>query len=391
MKRQAILYGSLLAGLLGWVAPAGGAAFGRTAVTDANRTFAAETTLEAAVSGPAGEADTNRLDAKGRKQGLWVRQDSTRRLFYRGYFKDDLPQGTFVYTDHEGVTVAEAFYFRGGYASYNRFYYPDGKLLSEGYYLDRQKDSLWTYYREDGRRIRSVTYKNGLQDGLASLYDSDGRVMEEMRWFRGLRQGEWWKREAQGYQSGFYHLNKSQGAYQAFYPDSGHYIVGNYDDGAKDGLWSFYLPAPSGRLYKEEVYRQNKLMEKRLFLQIAGELRAIAIDTVVAVLKSPDGMGDVFTHSGEMLHSDESFENVCQIIGLDQFFYAHESALVSYGFAEDLREEDGMAVLVLSVPLPFTLYADDNAVQNWKSVHSRAAVPAETDEVEDGREEGADE
>lgn len=391
MKRQGILYGSLLAGLFGLGGLTDGAAFGRTAVTDAGRTLAAETTLEVTDAGRTGEADTNRLDAKGRKQGLWIRQDSTRRLFYQGYFKDDLPQGAFIYTDHEGVKVAEAFYFRGGYASYNRFYYPDGKLLSEGYYLDRQKDSLWTYYREDGRRIRSVTYKNGLQDGLACLYDGQGRVMEETRWFRGLRQGAWWKREAQGYQSGFYHLNKSQGAYHAFYPDSGRYIVGNYDDGAKDGLWSFYLPAPSGRLYKEEVYRQNKLMEKRLFLQIEGVLRAIAVDTVVAVCKSPDGMGDVFTQSGGVLHSDESFENVCQIIGLDQFFYAHESALVAYRFTEDLQEQDGMTAVMLSVPLPFTVYADENAVQNWKSVRSRAAVPAETEDVEDGREAGGDE
>ena len=333
----------------------------------------------------AAPADTNRLDAKGRKQGLWVRQDSTRRLFYEGHFKDDMPQGRFIYTDHEGVLVSEAFYFRGGYASYNRFYYPDGKLLSEGYYLDRQKDSLWVYYREDGRRIRSVTYRNGRQDGMERLYDDEGRVMEETQWFRGLRQGPWWKREAQGYQSGTYHLNKSQGVYQAFYPDSARYIVGNYDDGAKEGLWSFYLPSPSNRLYKEEVYRQNRLTEKRLFLQVAGELRAIAVDTVVAVLKSPDGMGDVFTRGGGVLHSDESFDNVCHIIGLDQFFMANESALVAYRFTEDLREADGMAELVLSMPLPFPVYADADAVQNLKSVWNRAAVPAE------GGEEAGDE
>ena len=328
-------------------------------------------------------ADTNRLDAKGRKQGLWVRQDSTRRLFYEGHFKDDMPQGRFVYTDQEGVTVAEAFYFRGGYASYNRFFYPDGKLLSEGYYLDKQKDSIWTYYREDGRRIRSVTYENGRQNGLETLYDDEGRVMAETQWFRGLRQGPWWKREAQGYQSGTYRLNKSQGEYHALYPDSARYIVGHYDDGAKEGLWSFYLPSPSNRLYKEEDYRQNKLTGKRLFLQVAGELRVIAVDTIVAALKSPDGMGDVFTQGGAVLNSDESFDNVCHIIGLDQFFMANESALVAYRFTTDLREADGMAALVLSVPLPFPVYVEEDAVQQLKSVWNRAAVPAE-----DGEEAG---
>lgn len=324
-------------------------------------------------------ADTNRLDAKGRKQGLWVRQDSTRRLFYRGVFKDDRPQGHFVYTDHDGLTVVEAWYFRDGYASYNRFYYPDGKLLSEGYYLDQQKDSLWIYYRQDGRRIRSQTYKNGLADGVSRLYGPDDEVVEEMHWFRGLRHGDWWKHESQGYQNGTYHLNKSTGPYRAFYADSSRSIVGHYDDGAKDGLWSFYLPAPSGRLYKEEFYRQNRLMTRRLFLQVDGQLHPVDLDTVVAVMKSPDGLGDVFTAGGDILHSDEIFDNITLIIGQDHFFMAHESALVSYAFTSDLQEKDGMMALQLSVPLPFTIYADENAVQHLNSVWNRAAMPKETE------------
>lgn len=357
-------------------------------LTGARGAASASVSAVVAVAPAAAQPDTNRLDAKGRKQGLWVRQDTTRRLFYRGVFKDDRPQGRFIYTDHEGVVVSEAFYFRDGYASFNRFFYPDGKLLSEGYYLDKQKDSLWIFYRENGRKIRSVTYKNGQQDGMARLYDEDEKVMEEMPWFRGLRHGAWWKREAQGYQSGFYLLNQSDGPYHAFYPDSNRYIAGHYDKGNKHGLWSFYLPAPSKRLYKEEDYAQNKLTSRRLFLQIEGVLRPIATDTIAAVLKSPDGMGDVFTQSGGRLHSDESFENVTQIMGQDLFYQAHESAWVSYKHTKSLREENGMKAVVLSVKLPFTIYADEKAIENLNSMWNRAAVPAE-DAVEAAKKEGA--
>lgn len=59
---------------------------------------------------------------------------------------------------------------------------------------------------------------------------------------------------------------------------------------------------------------------------------------------------------------------------------ANESALVAYIFTEGLNEADGMAALKLSVPLPFPVYADEEAVRNLKSVWNRAAMPAEEGE-----------
>ncbi|MDE6630622.1 MAG: hypothetical protein K2K11_04295, partial [Bacteroidales bacterium] len=84
----------------------------------------------------------NKVDAKGRKQGLWSKTNPASGVRYEGVFKDDMPQGKFLYWNKGDTLVSEAFYFRGGYASFTRFFYPDGGVMAEGYYLEKQKDSL---------------------------------------------------------------------------------------------------------------------------------------------------------------------------------------------------------------------------------------------------------
>lgn len=360
--------------------------------------------VEGNAAGMVKKTDTNNIDKKGRKQGLWIRADSSRNLHYSGFFENDMPTGLFVYTDYKGTKVADAFYFRGGYASYNIFYYPKGKVLSEGYFLDKQRDSLWVYYRENGNKMKEEFYKNGLLDGMARLYDKEGVLIEEMSWFRGLRQGDWWKKEPQGYQTGRYLLNMSEGPYQAFYPDSSLYVNGNYNEGVKNGLWSFYLPSPSKSLFKEELYEKNKLVEKRIFLKVNGSLVKLSVDTLVAVFLNPQGRGDIFTKSGLNLKCDESYETVCKVLDLDNFFYANANVFVAYKFVNSIGGVDspnnassanslGGAVntnglnspsspnnaneIILSVKLPFPVYADENGVQTVKSMWNKGNMDAD--------------
>ena len=41
-------------------------------------------------------ADTNRRDAEGRRQGLWIGMGEGGGMRYHGCFKDDMPEGRFV-------------------------------------------------------------------------------------------------------------------------------------------------------------------------------------------------------------------------------------------------------------------------------------------------------
>lgn len=359
--------------------------------------FAAAGTL------PGFSQDANRLDDKGRRQGFWTRKPSPRKLGYVGQFKDDMPSGTFRYVSMGDTLVAEVFYFRGGYASSNRYYYPDGALMAEGYYLDKRKDSVWKLYASSGRLIREERFEKGLLHGRRLLYDVDGKLSEDQHWFRGLRNGRWFIHDEKGYQISTYKLNVTHGRYVALYPDSTRFIEGSYDEGLKEGVWHFYLP--SGTLYKDDTYKRNVLVNRTLYLKIDGVLRAVSADTVPLVMLHPQGgRAEILTSSGKRLVCDEKFETVCGIFDLDFYFMANKNTLVSFAAvdmerlpgvlpdAEEQEKTDGQldpmrqlgrnasvspVELPLGVKTPYPVYLDANGMDVLRNNLNGADVQGE--------------
>lgn len=283
-------------------------------------------------------SDTNYRDEKGRRQGLWIQSGQGKGLAYRGTFKDDMPEGCFVYTRGDTL-VAKVFYSRGGYASYNQFFYPDSSLMATGYYLDKQKDSLWIYYTRDGRLLRKEFYEKGLRHGSTDLYDADGLLVTHQEWFRGLRNGRWFERSGNGWQEYAYKLNLSHGPYSAWYPDSTKAVEGQYEEGLKEGKWRFFLF--DGTLYKEDYYRANRLTERVLYLSIQGRVRAVSMDTIAIVMLSPQGgKAELLTDAGSRWICDADFETVCGILGMERYFYANKNTYVAFRIIdmEQLKE-----------------------------------------------------
>lgn len=286
-------------------------------------------------------ADTNQLDSKGRKQGFWHKKNPLSGLSYEGFFKDGMPCGRFVYRGEGDTLVAEAFYFRGGYASRNCFFYPSGQKMAEGYYLDKRKDSLWQYYAEDGRLLKSEWFENGLLDGTRVVYGPDADVAERQTWYRGLRNGPWYIHDQAGYQFFSYKLNLSHGPYLALYPDSTCFIEGRYDEGLKQGVWTFHLPG--GDKYKEDSFADNRLVKRILYLRIEGSLREVSADTIALAMQSPrGGKAELLAFSGRRWLCDESFETVCGVLELDYFFYANKNTFVSYRAVDAAALEDAL-------------------------------------------------
>ncbi|MDR2556467.1 MAG: hypothetical protein LBC49_01995 [Bacteroidales bacterium] len=326
-----------------------------------------------------GEAQ-NAIDKKGRKQGYWKTADTSRTLNYEGNFKDDMPFGDFTYFDRNGHIKARAFYFRGGYASFNTFYDDSGRVLMTGYYLDKQKDSIWKYYHNGHILIKEENYKQGQFNGVTRLYDYDGALLETQEWYRGLRNGAWWSRQEKGFQRVTYKMNRSEGKYTALYPDSSLYITGQYYDGLKEGEWKFYFDGGNkdsvGSLYKIDLYQQNKLLSRRLFLVIEnapynGILQEINIDTIVMIMRKAGGKAEIFTSSGGQLQCREKYENVCNILELDYFFNASSSAFVAFRYISGLSdEEEDRALLQLKTATPFPVYLDKEGIETVKSALS---------------------
>ncbi len=353
--------------------------------------------------------DTNYRDAEGRRQGLWIHDSEGEGLDYRGCFKDDMPEGWFVYARRDTL-VAKAFYFRGGYASHNLFFYPDSQLMAEGYYLEKRKDSIWNFYGRDGRLVKREGYERGLKHGVMELYGDSGTVLVHQEWFRGFRNGSWFERSANGMQEYTYKLNLTHGRYSAFYPDSTLATAGQYEEGLKQGKWSFFFP--SGRLYKEDFFQDNRVVRRILYLSFQGRLQPVCTDTLAMVMHSPrGGKAELLTDGGMRLVCDDDFSSVCGILDMEDFFYANKNTLVSFqvldtdclpGFLEQLPESSGddlydgqkdpmqqlgrtASVRPIELPLkikpPFPVYVDANGMDVLKNVLSDKEVPPEdTDE-----------
>ncbi len=59
------------------------------------------------------------------------------------------------------------------------YFYPSGKLESEGYYKNNRPDSIWTWYFPDGKIKENGLFIKGQRHGDWKMYDEAGTVTME--------------------------------------------------------------------------------------------------------------------------------------------------------------------------------------------------------------------
>jgi antitoxin component YwqK of YwqJK toxin-antitoxin module len=146
---------------------------------------------------------------------------------------------------------------------HNVFYYPNGKVASEGefknnvpvgiwksYYQDGTlksigkknkglSDSVWVFYDTEGRKTKKYIYEEDLKNGCAVIYDTLGNVVEEV----------------------FYIDDVPQGEQLTFYPDGSIKSRVNLKDGKRIGEFIAY--AENGDIITESIYDNGYLKEKK--------------------------------------------------------------------------------------------------------------------------------
>ena len=170
-----------------------------------------------------------------------------------------------------GKVSSEGFIKNGKPDGYWKAYNPNGTLKSEGNRKNYEIDSLWKFYNGDGKLLLEITYRAGKKDGLKTsyldketikenykndikegytrYYYPDGKIKQEIPFIKGLEQGFGKEYGSDGtvitlteYKRGFIvdrlRINRR---------DSG---------GRKQGKWyQFY---DSGNLHSETTYRDDK-------------------------------------------------------------------------------------------------------------------------------------
>ena len=137
-------------------------------------------------------AQVNHTDAKGRKQGAWVKTYESGKKRYEGAFKDDVPVGHFIYYyEGEGGIMSEIFYRGITGTGYAKAYHRNGMVQAEGIYKNQLKDSTWTYYDPKGVLTQREDFKGGELHGDQITYYESGNVAERITYEYGAEQGAW--------------------------------------------------------------------------------------------------------------------------------------------------------------------------------------------------------
>lgn len=195
----------------------------------------------------------NVTDARGLKQGEWVRKYPNGNMMYEGTFKDDRPVGLFKRYNEEGVLVSELNYTGENDDARAIFFYPDGSKAAEGNYVSRKKEGLWKFYSDSqpSYLVGEEYYTQDIRNGLSTKYYPDGTVAERVTWDNGSRTGEWLQ----------------------YYPDSTICLRAEYIAGKLEGPFSYYHP--NGNLYYEGNYTEDFRTGDWMVFNYDGSLKQI--------------------------------------------------------------------------------------------------------------------
>jgi len=203
----------------------------------------------------------NQIDAKGLKQGVWVKKHTNGKIKYKGKFKDNKPVGLFTYYDKETGKVSTELKHIGE-SAYATMYHLNGAVEAKGKYENQLKDSVWQFFDDKGILLSDEFYLSGKKEGIWKIYYKSGKVMEEKEYSRDVEQGAW----KQFFENG---KDKMTATYEKgslegwvyYYDAAGKKIIrGTFYHDVRHGDWIFFNP--NGSIMKKEEYSLGKRIDK---------------------------------------------------------------------------------------------------------------------------------
>ncbi|MDD4602380.1 MAG: hypothetical protein PHF97_01060 [Bacteroidales bacterium] len=156
-------------------------------------------------------------DTLGRVQRSFLYQNGI--IIGEGIVKDDGERDGYwkeFYSD--GSLKSEGNYDQGKQTGEWKYYHSNGKTEQLGRFNKQGKPvGNWKWYFDSGKILKTESYHNGLHDGLSTTYDESGKVVEEGAYVNGKEDGEWFEQIGDTY------------------------VKGNYRDGMRNGMWTYYF------------------------------------------------------------------------------------------------------------------------------------------------------
>ncbi len=200
------------------------------------------------------QTETNKLDAKGLKHGLWKGvYEESKRPRYQGAFDHGKEIGLFQFFDdtQKGDIIATREFNPKDNSAYTIFYDQNKNKVSEGKVVNKIFEGLWKYYHYSSPAIMTTeNYKNGKLEGLRTVYFPNGKIAEQINYVNNLKEGAYKKYTESGIviEESFFKNNEYDGL--AIFRDVNGNVVskGLFAKGLKIGIWEV---VENGKLVKK--------------------------------------------------------------------------------------------------------------------------------------------
>jgi antitoxin component YwqK of YwqJK toxin-antitoxin module len=193
------------------------------------------------------QVETNKLDEKGKKHGLWKGfYPETKHQKYEGTFDHGKEVGVFTYYDntHLKSVIATREFNPKDNSAYTIFYDQLKNKVSEGKVVGKAYEGKWIYYHRASDVIMSTeNYSNGKLEGVRSVYYPSGKIAEEMTYKNGLKNGVYKRYTESGIviEESSYKNDEYDGVATFRGPDDGIIVsTGKFTKGKKSGKWQFF-------------------------------------------------------------------------------------------------------------------------------------------------------
>lgn len=208
----------------------------------------------------------NITDAKGLKQGHWIKKYPNESILYEGNFKDNHPVGEFKRYYDDKTLLSVLIYSTDGKQADATLYHPNGNIASKGKYVNQLKEGKWQFYSRvyKGYLITEENYSGNIKNGLSVSYYADSTIYEKVTFVKGKKHGEW----IQYNQNGKVSLKancvngKLEGKFEVWYDNGAIEFSGQYKNDARDGNWLIFNKNGSVKYkieYKDGVTKDHEM------------------------------------------------------------------------------------------------------------------------------------
>jgi len=205
--------------------------------------------------------ETNKLDEKGQRHGLWKGiYEESKRPRYEGTFEHGKETGTFKFFDDTKelkVIATRDFSAKDG-SAHTIFFDQKGNKVSEGKEKNKLYEGEWKYYHFQSKEVMSIeNYIQGKLNGLKKIFYKSGKLVEEINYTDGIKNGPYKKYAENGVVLEETNYKNDELDGQTVYKNALGQLVssGKYKNGKKNGLWKFY---ENGKFVKEEDPNKSK-------------------------------------------------------------------------------------------------------------------------------------